>query len=139
VSEHLLVTAVENRFIAIGASDATLQIVNDGNLRYAANEGRRASMGADSIGWALCPGGFGEGAIGGSEGGDEDLRWMRLTGFQVDDIYCRRGIIDEDFLSGAMSLAHAETQAAAVILIEFGKTAVAVMLVRVLSGVLFPQ
>jgi len=86
--------------------DAAAQIVWHQDLRGPAEKSEAARVRAQPVGQLLRPGGFGEGVAGSPEDGDEDLRLADLAGVPVDDRYGLAGVVDEQFFSGAMLLAH---------------------------------
>jgi hypothetical protein len=71
--------------IAIGLSDAALEIVRDDQLRDTGKELEGAHMGADPIVELLCESGLHECVVGGAEDGHEDLRLDYFPGGRIDD------------------------------------------------------
>ncbi len=110
MSEHLLIASIDERLIAIGLSDAALEIVRDDQLRDAGKELEGSHMGADPIVELLRESGLCECVVGGAKNGHEDLRLDYFPGGRIDDRDGLSGIVNEHLLAGAMSLAHREPE-----------------------------
>src|ERR1041385_1633286 len=96
-------------------------------------------MCADQVGQLLRPGGFGVGVIRRAEHGDEDLRLADFAGERIHDWHRRAAVINEQLVSGGVRLTHSWREPAFEFAVEYTEVRVAVMVGRMLSGVLFPK
>jgi hypothetical protein len=138
MSEHLLIAAIDERLIAIGLSDAALEIVRDDQLRDARKELEGAHMGADPIVELLRESSLCECVVGSAEDGHEDLRLGYFPSGRIDDRDGLSGIVNEHLLAGAMSLAHRESEPLLPLLVVKEELRALVVVVGIGVGILFP-
>ncbi len=95
-------------------------------------------MRADPVSETLRPSGFGESLVGSTQCGDEDLSFSDLAGRGVDDANRLPAIIDEEFFTGAVNLAHRKSLCLTPLGIENRELRIALTR-RVRGAVFIPQ
>ena len=135
---HLLVGAVDPRFVPAGGGDAGLEIVADELGGGTAIEGESVDVTADPVGQSLGPAGLGVGVVGGAQGRDEDLGWADLAGHRDHHVHGLTGIVDEQLVAGDMGLAHGGRHPPAPVGVEVAEPAVAVS-VGMPPAILLPE
>lgn len=139
VRGHRRIGGIQVRFVAAGARYPGPEIVGDEERGHAADEVEQTHVRTDPVGELLGPGGLGVGVVAGPEHGDEDLGGMDLTRSAIDDRYGLAGIVDEQFLAGAVALAQGAGQGITVRPVVHAELGVAVGVVRVNGTVFLPQ
>ena len=98
--------AIQFRFIPVGVGDQGTRVVGYDQLGDAADVDKRTTEAREPVGLRLASGGAGKGVAGCAQHGDKDAGRANLAGAGVDDRHGRAGVIGEQFLAGAMDLAH---------------------------------
>jgi hypothetical protein len=138
VCGHLLVSPVQLGFVAAGPRNTSLQVIRYSDGGNAAQELEGAEMGADPVGQALRPRGFGEGVVTGAEDGNKDGGGLQFAGDGVGHREGVAGIVDEEFFAGAMFLPEHDILALEPVTVEVAEAAVPVA-IGVLQLVLLPE
>jgi hypothetical protein len=101
----VLIGAVQLRIPEAGLVHPRLPLIGHDQARGTAEELQHPRMRTDPVRQTARPGGFGVSVVTGTEHGDEDVGGAGLPGGGVDDGDLVAGVVDEDFLAGAMILA----------------------------------
>ena len=118
VAGKVLHGVVRPGLVAVGVGDQRAGIVRHDQQRHAADETQRLRRGSQPVGRGLARRGVGEGVARRAQGADEDVGAAAVR--QGDR---GAGVVDEQFLAGAVDLAHRALEAfgeAAVVLAELG-------------------
>ena len=110
VAGEVVIGRIQVWLVAMGAADPRAQIVRDHELGTTPVELEGAYVRGRPVGQGLRPGGLGEGVARGAEHGHEDLRLTHLAGLGVDHRHRLPGVVDEQFLAGAVLLAHHQVE-----------------------------
>jgi len=136
---QLAVGGVQFRLIPAWMLDAGLGVVWDGHLRHSAQELQSADMRADPAGKVLAACRFREGVTAGAQHGYEQ-RSLKIhlarPGIVNGDLVA--GIIDEQFLSGAIFLPQNHIQLARPVTIQFAEVTVTIAVVMTFA-IFFPN
>ena len=90
--------------------DPRAQVVRDYELGTTTVELEGSYVRGRPVRQGLRPGRFGEGVARSAEHGHEDLRLTHLAGLGVDHRHRLPGVVDEQFLAGAVLLAHHQVE-----------------------------
>jgi len=94
------------RFIAVRPLDGGLEVVRDDDFGYPTEGLKGPHRRANPVGPTLCPRRLSIGGVGSTPDGNEHLCLVQLPALAVDDRKSLAGVIDKEFLPGAVMLAH---------------------------------
>lgn len=128
VPGHVAVGGVEVGLVAAGLRDGRLEVVGDGDLGHAAEEGEGLPVRLDPVRQALAHRGPAEGVVAGPQDGHEELGRALLPRLRVDDRHRQARVVHEELLPGPVALAKTDIQMARPLVIEQAELAVLVAL-----------
>src|ERR1700730_15205501 len=136
---HLGIGSIDLRLVQTGFDDGDLGIIGHEKTWHTIDRRKGARMGTNPIGKRLRPGRFDIGEVRRPHDGDEDLRRAYFTGQTVDDHRDGvAGVIDEQFVTSHMGLAHRNRELAFPASVQLAEAGVAVAL-RIALNVLVPE